>query len=172
MKRKIFIFIIFSVIFTANASSIDFSAYFPIEYDDFINIFKSTGSDSPGMSYFGNKSFRVRAILRDFPRELDNADIDNIRSTLRSLGFNPNMASQFGYKIEYVFASNVDWQEETRLVFYIQKIQRQYFENEYNINDTIYWFLVFNQFNTFTQRGYFLVSDFINEEQFVKFGLK
>jgi len=172
MKRKIFIFIIFSVILTANASSIDFSAYFPIEYDDFINFFKSTENDSPGMRLFGNSSFRVRAVLHDFPRELDNADIDNIRYTLRSLGFNPNMASQFGYKIEYVFASNVDWQEETRLVFYIQKVQRQYFENEYNINDTIYWFLVFNQFNTFTQRGYFLVSDFINKEQFVKFGLE
>jgi hypothetical protein len=172
MERKIFILIIFSVLFTVNVSSIDFSAYSPVEYKDFINILKSTDKNPPGISIFGNKSFRVRAILHEFPRELDNADIDNIRSTLKSLGFNPDMASQFGYKIEYVYASNVDWQKEARLVFYIQTVQKQYFEKEYKINDTIYWFLVFSQFNTFTQRGYFIISDFINEEQFLKYGLK
>jgi hypothetical protein len=153
-------------------SQIDFSAYSPIEYEDFIKLFESTGNNSPGMSFFGSRSLRVHAILHEFPRELDDADINNIRNTLRSLGFNPNMSSQFGYKIEYVFASNVEWQKETRLVFYIQRIQRRFFDTEYILNDPIYWFLVFNQFNTFTQRGYFLISDFINEEQFVKFGLE
>jgi hypothetical protein len=124
------------------------------------------------MSFFGSTSLRVHAILHEFPRELDDADINNIQNTLRSLGFNPNMSSQFGYKVEYVFASNVEWQEETRLVFYIQRVQRRFFDTEYKLNDPIYWFLVFSQFSTFTQRGYFLISDFINEEQFVKFGLE
>jgi hypothetical protein len=55
---------------------------------------------------------------------------------------------------------------DIKLIFYIQKVQRNYFEKE---NDPIYWFIVFNRFNTFIQEGYFLVSDFINEEQFIKY---
>jgi hypothetical protein len=171
MKKTVF-FVILLVICTISVFSTDFSAYTPMEYADFINIFKATGDNPPGMSIFGNRALRVHAVLHEFPVELDSDDVDNIKAALTSLGFNPAQASQFGYKVEYVYASNVDWQKETRLVFYIQKIQRQYFENEYKINDTIYWFLVFRQFNTLTQRGYFLVSDFINEEQFVKFGLE
>ena len=172
MKRKIFILVLFSIVVTMNVFSVDFSAYSPIEFEDFIGIFKSTGNDSPGMSFFGSRSFRVHAILNEFPREIDDNDLNNIRSTLRSLGFNPDMASEFGYKIEYIFPSNVYWKEETRLIFFIQKVQRQYFEREYKLNDTIYWFLVFSQFSTFTQEGYFLISDFINKEQFVRYGLE
>jgi hypothetical protein len=153
-------------------SQINYSAYSPIEYADFVKIFEATGNNSPGLSLFGTRSLRVHAILHEFPRELDDADIDNVKNTLRSLGFHPDMSSQFGYKVEYVFASNVEWENETRLVFFIQKIQRQYFEKEYTLNDPIYWFLVFTQFNTFTQRGYFLISDFRNEQQFIKLGLE
>ncbi|MDR0321970.1 MAG: hypothetical protein LBI28_10735 [Treponema sp.] len=172
MKKTIFLVSIFCTICAIAQSQVNFSAYSPIEYADFIKIFESTGNNDPGMSFFGRTFLRVHAILHEFPRELDDTDIDNIKDTLRSLGFNPNISSQFGYKVEYVFVSNVDWQRETRLVFYIQRIQRQYFDSEYKLNDPIYWFLGFNHFNTFTQRGYFLISDFINEEQFINLGLE
>jgi signal recognition particle subunit SEC65 len=153
-------------------SPIDFSAYSPVEYSDFVKIFESTGNNSPGMSLFGKRSLRVHAILHEFPKDVNNTDINNIKNTLRSLGFNPDMSSQFGYKVEYVFPSRVEWEKETRLIFYIQKVQRQHFEKEYKLNDPIYWFLVFNQFNTFTQRGYILISDFISKEQFIKYKLE
>jgi hypothetical protein len=172
MKKMIFFVLMFSIICTITLFPVDISAYYPIEYTDFVKIFESTDKESPGISLFGNRSFRVHAILHEFPREIDDADIINIKSTLRSLGFHPDMSSQFGYKVEYVFSSKVDWEKETRLVFYIQKVQRQYFDKEYKLNDPVYWFLVFNQFNTFTQRGYILISDFMNEEQFVKYGLE
>ena len=172
MKRRIFILTIFSVIFTMNVTSLDFSAYPPIEYDDFLEIFKYTDKYPPGVTHFRSRAYRVHAILHEFPVELDNNDIENIRSTLSSLGFNPDRVFEFGYKIEYVYSAGVDWQEEAKLILYIQKVQRQYFENEYKINDPIYWFVVFSQFNTFTQKGYFLVSDFINEEQFIGYGLE
>ena len=172
MKKKVSILLIFSLILIPNVFPINFSTYSPIEYEDFIGIIKATDNNTPGMSFFGKKTLRVHAILHEFPKEIDNVDTNNIRYTLRSLGLHPDMADEFGYKFEYIIQSNVSWQEETRLVFYIQKVQRQYFENEYKLNDPIYWFIVFNQFNTHSQTGYFLVSDFINKEQFIKYGLK
>lgn len=165
MKKTMFVTAVFFVI-CIKAYSLDVGAYSPVEYADFIKFFKSTKEEAPGMKIYGNTNLRVRAILHEFPKEIDETDINNIRSTLRSLGFPPDRASEFGYKVEFVYPSDVEWQKETRLVFYIQKVQRVYFEREYKLNDPIYWFIVFSTFNTFTQRGYFLVSDFMNEAQF------
>ena len=165
MKKKIFVILFFMIIVMA-ASSLDIPAYIPIEFADFVKIFKTTRGEGPGIKIYRNNSFRVHANLPEYPREIDASDIENIKATLLSLGIHPSRASEFGYKVEYIYPSDVEWQKETRLVLYIQKVQREYFEKEFKINSPIYWFLVFQRFSTFSQQGHFLVSDFLNEEQF------
>ena len=168
MKRSIF-FLYCAI----NIFSFDYPAYYPMEFDEFVELFETISKNNhPGLSIFGNTAVRIRAILHEFPKELDDNDILNIRYTLQSLGFNPNMVSEFGYKVEYVYPSNVEWQEETRLIFFIQNVQRQYFEKEYELNDIIYWFAVFKELNTFSQIGYFIVSDFLNTEQFLNLNIR
>ena len=157
--------IVLCIICVATIFSINYTAFFPMEFSDFIQLF-ITSEENRGMIIWDKKDIRVRAVLNEFPSEIDNSDINNIRNTLSSMGFNPDMASLFAYKIEYKFPSNVSWEKETRLIFYIQEVQGKYFEQEYKLNDTIYWFISFRQFNEFTQRGYFIVSDFLNQEQF------
>ena len=162
---------ILCIVFVTTIFSTNFSAFLPMEYFDFIKLFR-TSEDNRGMIIWGKRDIRVRAILHEFPREIDTSDIENIKFTLKSLGFNQDLASLFSYKVEYVFPSNVSWKKETKLIFYIQEVQRKYFEREYQKNDIIYWFISFNQFNAFSQIGYFIVSDFINEKQFIEYNLE
>ena len=164
MKKTITFFVLFTII-AVTIFSTNFSAFLPMEFSDFIQLFK-TSEENKGLRIWEKRDIRVRAILHEFPKKIDNSDINNIRDTLRSMGFNPKMASLFAYKVEYVFPSNVSWEKETKLIFYIQEVQRKYFESEYQLNDTIFWFISFRQFNEFTQRGYFIVSDFLNQKQF------
>ena len=163
MKKIFLILLLFICVVTV--FSTNFSAFLPMDFSDFIKLFR-TSEENRGMTIWEKKDIRVRAVLHEFPRRIDTTDINNIRDTLSSMGLNPNMASLFSYKVEYKFPSNVSWEKETKLIFYIQEVHRKYFENEYQLNDIIYWFISFRQFNSYSQRGYFIVSDFLNQKQF------
>ena len=166
MNKRLIISLLFMIFLTVPIFSLDFDAYRPIDYPEFIQIFKATDSQTPGISIFRRNILRVHAILHEYPKIVDDSDINNLRFAFMNLGIHPDDVSYFGYKVEYTFPSNVEWQEETKLIFYIQNVQREHFEKDFKINDPIYWFVVFNTFNSFSQQGYILVSNFMNEEQF------
>ena len=124
MKKYLMLFI-FCIICVVTLFSTNFMAFLPMEFSDFIQLFR-TSEKNRGMIIWEKMDVRVRAVLHEFPKRIDNSDINNIRSTLSIMGFNPNMASLFAYKVEYIFPSNVSWEEETKLIFYIQEVQRKY----------------------------------------------
>jgi hypothetical protein len=173
MKKIIPLFLLIFFVSIITLFSFDYAAYSPIEIEELIEYFKSISSNNPpGMSVFNNRAVRIQATLLEPPIELNDNDIVNLKSTLQSLGFHPDNSSQFGYKVEYIFPSIVDWQEEIRLVFFIQNVQRPYFERDFEINDTIYWFAVYKQFNTFSQTGYFLISVFLSEKYILEYNIE
>ncbi|MCL2722263.1 MAG: hypothetical protein FWD47_13120 [Treponema sp.] len=173
MKKAVIIILLIFFTCATNLFSFDFPAYSPIDIEELVEYFETISNNNPpGVSFFDNRAVRIRANYLNPPAELNENDIANLRSTLRSLGIHPDNASQFGYKVEYTFPSAVDWQKETKLVFFIQNVQRPYFERDFEKNDTIYWFAVYRQFNTFSQVGYFVVSVFLNERYFIEYGIE
>ena len=172
-KPIILLLLIIFFICTMTLFSFDFPAFSRIKMEELVEHFNIISSNNPpGLSIFNKIDVRIQTILNEFPIELDDNDINNLRSTLQSMGFNPNNVSQFGYKIEYKFPSVVDWQDELRLVFFIQNVQRPYFERDFKLNDTIYWFASYRQLNTFSQTVYFIVSVFLNEEYLIYYNIE
>ena len=127
-----------------------------------------TNERPTGTSYYGHKAFRIHAKFPEYPKSLTDNDIKELKRTLSSLGIPVEQYKLFDSKIEYYFKSNSPAAEDGRLTFFIQAVQVKYFKEELKVNDEIYWFAVFNQFNTYKQRGFFLVSDFLNKKQFKK----
>jgi hypothetical protein len=133
----------------------DEKAYKKVEFKDFINIFNET----PGDSFYGLTKLQMVVDLQNYPIEIDNKDIENIKKVQADAKIDDQkFIDLFKYKIILTYPAVVQYRDKCKLILYIQSELVPYIKNEYKLKDKIKINFIMSYVNTFDQEVYLLVT--------------